>query len=52
MRQVAAPNIESSDLSLSESDKLRSKVRCFEFAFPGGSIAEPSKVAFGACAVL
>ena len=52
MRQVAAPNIESSDLSLSESDKLRSKVRCFEFAFPRGSIAEASKVALGACAVI
>ena len=52
MRQVAAPNIESSDLSLSESDRLRSKVRCFGFAFPGGTITEASKVALGACVVL
>ena len=52
MRQVAAPNIEPSDLSLSESDRLRSKVRCFGSAFPGGTIAEASKVELGACAVL
>ena len=52
MRQVAAPNIEPSDLSMSESDRLRSKVRCFGSAFPGGTIAEASKVELGACAVL
>ena len=53
MRQVAsAPNIEPSDLSLSESDRVRSKVRCFGSAFPGGTIAEASKVELGACAVL
>ena len=46
------PNIEPSDLSLSESGRLRSKVRCFGSASPGGTIAEASKVSLGVCAVL